>query len=213
MIIDQLHLPSKFHEVNPLPKTIYYDGDLALLDNYTVTIVGSREPTSYGISMTHFIVEKLIKHGIVVVSGFARGIDYEAHKRALACGGKTIAVLGCGLDINYPKHKSELLEDPKRILRLTEYPAKTSPRPEHFPRRNRLLSALGDVVIVIECVRKSGTMITAHHAIEQGKDLFCLPGDIRNRYAEGPNYLISLGAFPITSIEELERELIRRRDE
>lgn len=210
MLLEEKRMPEKLLVIEPQVHSLYYDGDLKILDKPMVTIVGSRNPTRYGKQMTQLLVEKLIKHDIVIVSGFARGIDYEAHRWAIDAGGETLAVLGCGLDYPYPRHKESLLSSKEKILRLTEYGNGVSPRPEHFPRRNRILSALGDVVVVIECERKSGTMITAHHAIEQGKDLFCLPGDIRNIQAQGPNFLISQGAFPIISVEDVEKEIVRR---
>ena len=201
--------PSKLKEVHSPPEKLRYIGDISLVDRKTATVVGTRNPTEYGIKATYDIVKKLVDLGYVIASGFADGIDTHAHKAALFYGGKTIAVLGCGLSVDYPKKNSGLKERMKDShLLLSEYEDLTEPRAFHFPFRNRIVSGLGDIVVVIEGEKKSGTMITATLAIEQGKTVYALPGSIYSSMSEGPNFLIREGAYPITNPSDMELHVI-----
>ncbi len=146
----------------------------------------------------------LLKNGVCIVSGFARGIDTYAHKGAIAARGKTIAILGCGLDVIYPPENVELY---KQIIInngavITEYPLGTLPEKHHFPIRNRIISGLSDGVLVVEAKQRSGTLITVEHALEQGKDVYAIPGNITSLNSYGTNELIKEGAVPVTGIED-----------
>lgn len=210
VLFDQ-SFPEIFSELIPRPDRLFYEGDLTALTQPSVTIVGTRRPTGYGLMVCKQLVEKLVSHDIVIISGFALGIDVCAHEAALQAGGKTIAVLGSGIDVNYPTAHNQLkAEIVKRGLLLTEYPLGTRPRPEHFPKRNRLLAALADELIVVECIIKSGTMITADYAIDLGTALSAFPGNITSEVSRGPNQLIQDGANPIIDIDQFVDEFVRR---
>lgn len=202
-ILYKKHYNNKLNSIACPPTKLYYSGDINLLDKKIVTIVGTRNPTEYGIAKTKQIVEKLLKNDIVVASGFAMGIDTVVHSKAQSLNKKNIAVLGTGLDINYPMRNNKLKQEMinSNSLFITEYPLGVKAKPYHFPRRNRILSAICDILIVIECKIKSGTMITAKYAIEQHKEIWVLPGNIDSPYSEGTNYLIFQGANPLYSLE------------
>ena len=198
MYICNRDLPPRLKTIDNSPPLLYYMGDTSLMWEKTVTIVGSRKPSARGIYQTRKIVEKLLARDIVVVSGFARGIDEAAHRAALELGGRTIAVLGTGLNNPYPRGRDWIRQETeKRGLLLTEYRGDVGPKPHHFPRRNRLLAALSPLVIVVEATIKSGTMITAKEAIKQGRDLWVVPGSPESPLSLGPNYLIFQGANPL----------------
>ena len=161
-------------------------------------------PSNYGLRSAYQFGYELAKKGICIVSGFARGIDTYAHKGALAAKGKTIAVLGCGLNVVYPPENMELY---KQILIkggaiITEYPLESKPERHHFPIRNRIISGLSDGVLVVEAKKKSGTLITVEYALEQGKEVYAIPGNITSENSEGTNELIKEGAIPVTKIED-----------
>ncbi len=202
MFIDKKLLPSCLQDMQNPPNGLYYKGNVDLLNKRKITIVGTRRPTSYGVSITKKIVAKYKLSDIVIVSGFANGIDFNAHMAALDNNIPTIAIIGCGIDVMYPKNK-KLRErlDNKNSLILSEYDYGVTPKPYHFPLRNRLLAAISDDIIVVECSIKSGTMITAKHAIEMGKELWVVPGRIDNPMSMGPNYLIFQGANPIYTLD------------
>lgn len=214
MIIKRKDYPFSLERMDEVPEYLYYQGKRNLLYRKTVTIVGTRRPSAYGISVTRKIVEKLVARDIVVVSGFAKGIDETAHRAAFEYGGTSIAVLGTGLRSLYPRGRDLLrwrMEE--EGLLLTEYPPDVEARPYHFPRRNRLLAALSPLVLVVECSIASGTMTTAKEAIKQAKDLWVVPGRIGDEYALGPNYLLFQGANPlyhVDLIDQWEDELWQR---
>ena len=186
------------------PQTLYYQGDLSLTRRKAIGIVGSRRCTSYGIAVTRELARLAVSYGVVVISGLAKGIDYEAHKTTLEEGGKTIALLGTGLDVYYPGENREIQ---KRIgeqgLLLTEYMDGTEPEKQFFPMRNRLISALSDAVIVVEAGTRSGSLITAEAAMEQGKNVYAVPGNITGVYSMGPNKLIRDGANPLILLDDV----------
>ncbi|NLY73476.1 MAG: DNA-protecting protein DprA [Tissierellia bacterium] len=198
MKIYRKDFPLRLQNIEEVPEFLYYIGDRSLLNKKTVTIVGTRRPTARGRHQTRKIVEKLISRDIVVVSGFAKGIDEEAHRAALELGGTTIAVLGAGLDSTYPRGRDWLRrETEKRGLILSEYERDQEPRPWHFPKRNRLLSGLSPITIVVEATIESGTMITARQALSQNRNLWVVPGPPESEMSLGPNYLIFQGANPL----------------
>ena len=199
--------PDKLKNIASAPALLYYCGDNAeklLRYEYGVAIVGTRTPTAYGEAVTKKIVSEIAQRNIMVISGMARGIDSLAHQTTLENHGMTIAVLGCGLDIVYPPENKILME---RIgiegLLLSECPPGTQPYRSYFPARNRIISGLSDCVAVMEASKKSGTMITAGYAGEQGRDLFAVPGSIFSTHSAGTNQLIQDGACVLTSADDL----------
>lgn len=200
--------PGRMRGLAGMPYALYIKGKLPREGRMTAAIVGARRCTPYGEAMTLEIARELARRGIQIVSGMARGIDGAGHRGALNEGGSTYAVLGCGADICYPKEHAGLYRD---ILKnggiLSELPPGTGPLPRHFPARNRIISALADVVLVMEAREKSGSLITADMALEQGRDVFALPGPINSSISRGCNLLIRQGAGIITGAEDLLADL------
>ncbi len=197
--------PEKLKEIYNPPKTIYLIGNEKLLNQKSIAIIGCRECTRYGAENAYKFGYELAKENICVISGFAKGIDTYSHKGAVSAKGKTIAVLGCGLDIIYPPENIELY---KQILLqggaiISEYPLGSKPEKHHFPERNRIISGLSSGVLVIEAKKKSGTMITVDFALEQGREVYAVPGNISSENSYGTNELIKEGATPVTSINDM----------
>ena len=198
--------PENLMHIYGKPQTLYVLGNEKLLDAQSIAIIGCRKASSYGLKSAYKFGYELAKKGICVVSGFARGIDSYAHKGALAAKGATIAVLGCGLDVVYPPENVDLY---KQIVMnngaiITEYPLGSRPEKHHFPARNRIISGLSDGVLVVEAKERSGTLITVEYALEQGKNVYAIPGNITSENSYGTNELIKEGAIPITKIEDFE---------
>ena len=176
-IIDEDY-PERLKKIYKPPFVLFYHGDTRLLgdDLDTVAVIGTRQPTAYGIAMTRKITEDLVNADILIVSGMAKGIDGIAHEAALAHQGKTIAVLGSGIDICYPNDNRSIYERMKQTqLVLSEYPGSLQPHKDNFPWRNRIIAGLADAVFVSEAKRRSGTLITVGYALYQGKDVYALP--------------------------------------
>ena len=186
--------PQRLKDIIDPPFGLFYKGDLDLLNKKSVAIVGTRNASDYGLKMAQEISSLLSKQGVIVISGMASGIDASAHKGTLDHG-KTIAVLGTGADVVYPKSNEGLYEKifKQNGLIISEYPPGTEGAPWNFPQRNRIISALSDAIIVIEGDIQSGAMITARFAIKHGKPLFALPGPIDSQVSNGPNILIKSG--------------------
>ena len=187
--------PDRLRGIPDCPYGIYYIRDLPPEDVPCVAIIGARNCSGYGREQARIFAEKLALRGIAVVSGMARGVDGIAGRAAVSAGGRSYAVLGCGVDVVYPAENRELYD----ILRekggiISENPPGTQPRTQLFPRRNRLISGLADLVLVIEARRRSGTVITVDAALEQGKEIFALPGRVSDALSDGCNFLISQGA-------------------
>lgn len=187
------------------PQALYYSGTLPQKRQKSVAIVGSRKPTPYGKEVAAMLARDLAQRGIVIVSGLALGIDAIAHKAALDAGGKTIAVMGNGLRKIYPYTNRALGE---RILQeggaiITEYEAGQEPLPHHFLLRNRLVSGLSDAVVIVEAAKRSGTLNTAMHALEQGREVFAVPGNITSPMSNGCNALLRQGAAPATCAQDI----------
>jgi DNA processing protein len=180
--------------------------DLELLDAPSVAVVGARSCSSYGAQVARMLGRDLASAGLVVVSGMARGIDGEAHRGALEAGGRTVAVLGCGIDRDYPASHADLA---RRIreegLVVSEYAPGVEPAPWRFPARNRIIAGLAAVTIVVEARERSGALITADLALEEGREVFAVPGEITSSLSTGTNRLIALGATPITAVEDVLR--------
>jgi DNA processing protein len=188
-----------------VPKKLYYMGTLPEKRMPTVAIVGTRKPTAYGKEVTTRIATDLARRDIVIVSGMALGIDGLAHRAALDANGITIAVQANGLDNLYPSSHRQLGED---IIKsggaiMSEYEAGTPSYPNQFLERNRIVSALSDAILITEAAARSGTLNTASHALEQGKEVFVVPGNITSPLSAGCNQLLRQGAIPVTSAEDI----------
>ncbi len=197
--------PLKLKNIFDPPYALFYSGNMeALNENKNLAIVGSRRCSSYGEEVTRLIVSGLYEKGINIISGGARGIDSIAHNQCLNREMYTCSVLGCGIDVVYPRENEKLFN---RICKsgciITEFLPGTKPFAYNFPKRNRIISGLSDVVIVIEAGEKSGSLITADSALEQGKDVMAVPGSIFWEQSKGCNNLIRQGAYPFNRIEDL----------
>lgn len=201
--------PKKLRNIEYAPCILYYKGHLNCTDLLSIAIVGSRKATGYGIWAAEKFSRELSELGLVIVSGLASGIDTAAHKAAIKAGGKTIGVIGCGIDIVYPKNNERLYEEiaEKGGCVLTEFTFGMAPMPPNFPIRNRIISGLSDGVLIAEAQEKSGTLITAGHAANQGKEIFSVPGNINSLYSRGTNALIRDGAKIVTSVEDIVEEI------
>lgn len=197
--------PKRLFEITRKPLLLYCRGILPALDNYAcIAAVGTRDMTEYGRNNAYTLSFDMAKVGAVIVSGMARGIDGVCHRGALDAGGFTVAVLGCGIDRIYPaEHKPLYEEIAKNGLILTEYKPGTPPEGRNFPVRNRIISGLSDGTLVLECSEQSGAMLTARHALAQGRDLFALPGKVGEKNSAGVNKLIADGARIVTSAVDI----------
>jgi DNA processing protein len=179
-------------------------GDPALLATPFVAIVGARAPTRLGLDLAHRLARDLAEFGVGVVSGLARGIDAAAHRGALEGGGVTVAILGCGPEQVYPREHTPLAEQiAARGAVLSELPVGAPPAKHHFPLRNRLISALARAVVVVEARARSGSLVTARHAADQGRDVLAVPGAVGAPTSEGPNQLLRAGAWPVLDVGDI----------
>ena len=200
--------PENLRNIYDPPVGFYIKGYMPDNSLDKIGIVGARRCTEYGKSVSFNISEDLAKKNIVIVSGMARGIDTLAHKGALSGNGKTIAVLGNGLDICYPSENKNLMD---KIIEngcvISEYPPKTAPAPYNFPARNRIISGISRAIIVVEASKNSGTFTTVDTALENGREVFAVPGNITSKYSEGTNSLIKQGCPVVTSADDILFEL------
>lgn len=195
--------PSLLKEIADPPAVLYAKGNLSCLQNATLAIVGSRKPSISGSEMAYRFAFELAPSA-TIVSGLALGVDTQAHQGCLKANGNTIAVLGTGIDVIYPRQNQHLAEEiAERGLILSEFPLKTSPIARHFPQRNRIISGLSLAVLVVEAAIKSGSLITAQLALEQNRDVLAIPGSILNPQAKGCHYLLQQGATLVTSAEDV----------
>ncbi len=197
--------PLKLHFIENKPIVLYIKGNLACINKESAAIVGSRNCSQYGIQCTKKIVKKLAQKDVIIISGLARGIDSTAHYQAINTKCKTIAIVGTGLDSVYPKENKTLAED---IVKsggaiISEFIVGTKADKRNFPRRNRIISGMANSVIVVEASEKSGSLITANFAINQGKEVWAVPGNIFNYTARGTNKLIQDGANVITEVDDI----------
>ena len=200
--------PAMLKTIYQAPPRLYIKGNLIIGLNETnapaIAIVGSRRATSYGLNAAYSIAQELSESGITVVSGLAEGVDAAAHRGALEGRGKTIAVLGCGVDVVYPWINRGLYGKIKKEGSLiSELPDGTPPRGKQFPSRNRIISGLCAGVLVVEGAERSGTLITADMALEQGREVFALPGPVTSRYSTTPNKLLKAGASLVESAKDI----------
>lgn len=203
--------PELLLEIPKFPPILYYRGQMPASDELCVAVVGTRNITNYGRTVIPNLIEPLVEAGITIVSGMAYGVDAAAHQIALDKNRRTIAVLGGGLDQKslYPKHHSLLAE---KILQaggalLSEYPIGTPNFKQNFVARNRIISGLSIATAIIECDLQSGTLITAHHALDQNRTVYAVPGPIYSAQSQGPNNLIKMGAKPLTSANDILEDL------
>lgn len=203
------HYPNYLREIANAPPLLYYQGELLEQDQWSVAVVGTRRLTSYGRQVTRDLVAGLVKHNITVVSGLARGIDAIAHQTAVELGGRTLAVLGSGLDCIYPAENRTLAQEitQGQGAIISEYGLGVRPEAKNFPPRNRVISGLSLGVIIVEAGERSGALITTNFALEQDREVFAVPGNINSPVSKGPNKLIQEGAKLVTRVEDVLEEL------
>jgi DNA processing protein len=209
--------PGRLLEIDSSPPVIYVRGRIESVDRYSVAIVGTRRKSPYGETVAREIALGLVANGITVVSGLARGIDAIAHKSALEGEGRTLAVLGSGMDRIYPpEHRKLAKAISQRGAIITEYGLGTAPEARNFPPRNRIISGLSMAVIIVEAGESSGALITANFAAEHGREVFSVPGSIHSKTSRGTNRLIRNGAIPYLALDDvlevLNLELIARQE-
>ncbi|MGH8552168.1 MAG: DNA-processing protein DprA, partial [Methylococcales bacterium] len=206
--LDDPRYPSRLKEIAVPPPVLFVTGEVSLLSTPQLAIVGSRNPSPSGIDIARDFAANLCGSGLTITSGMALGIDGAAHEGCLAAGGKTIAVLGTGPDRVYPaRHKQLAWKIAERGCLVTEFPPGTRPKASNFPRRNRVISGLSLGVLVVEAAIESGSLITARLALEQGREVFAIPGFIHNPLARGCNALIKKGAKLVESVHDILEEL------
>ncbi len=202
--INDAAYPTLLKQISDPPVLLYIIGEFPLQNAPSIAIVGSRSPTEYGKTTSQQLSHQLAERGITVVSGFARGIDTCVHRGALEGGGRTVAVFGCGLSIVYPETNralaTEIIESGALI---SEFPMTMPPRGSNFPRRNRVISGLTLGTLVVEASERSGSLITARHAADQGREVFAVPGQIFSNVSRGTHSLINQGATLINSVDDL----------
>jgi len=205
---DELY-PSTLKNIYDPPCLLYVRGDVALLNEPGIAVVGTRHPTPYGIGMAQRLAADLAARGLVIISGMARGVDTQAHKGAIEGKGRTIAIWGTGVDVPYPRENKKLAES---IVEsggaiVSEFAVGSFAAPQNFPIRNRIISGLSIGVLVVEAGEYSGTRITARNALEQGRDVYAVPGNVTNKNSWGPNTLIKQGAKLVATWEDVFEEL------
>ncbi len=199
-------LPPLLRAIHDPPARLYLrgEGDPELLSSTAVAIVGARACSPYGAQVARMLGRELAAAGVVVVSGLARGVDGEAHRGALSAHGHTVAVLGCGIDRDYPAAHARLAREIcDRSLIVSEYEPGVEPAPWRFPARNRVIAGLCGATIVVEARERSGALITADFALEEGREVFAVPGEITSSLSAGTNALLRLGATPLTSARDV----------
>jgi DNA processing protein len=204
LITSDEHYPELLKKIFDPPKELYIKGDINALNNRCLSIVGTRRATQYGLNFARKLAGDLTRYGFTVVSGLAEGIDTQAHIGALDAGGKTIAVFGCGIDVIFPAGNQELAGRIERSGALvSEYAPGFQGTKWTFPRRNRIISGLSSGVVVIEGGYESGAMITAKLALDEGREVFAVPGNVELEQSKGPHWLIKQGAKLVESVDDI----------
>ncbi len=202
------HFPAPLKELAHMPPVLFVRGEMTDEDRQAIALVGTRRPSYYGRQIAEKLGRELAAGGVTVVSGLARGIDTHAHKGALAAGGRTIAVLGCGIDVYYPPENRQLQNSiAEHGAVLSEFPPGTEPMAMNFPKRNRLVSGLSQGVIAVEAGEKSGVLSTVAWAVDQGRDVYAVPGNLTSPQSTGTNRLIKQGAKPVWSVDDVLQDL------
>jgi len=206
---DEPLYPQTLREIYDPPPLLYVKGNAELLSRHSIAVVGTRRPTAYGNQMAHRLSHDLALRGLIIVSGLARGIDATAHKGALSANsGGTVGVLGCGIDVIYPKENRKIFaEIEEQGAIISEFPLGTYPAPQNFPVRNRIIAGMTRGVVVVEGAQYSGSLITARLAMESGREVFAVPGYVTQPASFGPNQLIKQGAKLVTGWEDVVEEL------
>ena len=200
--------PALLKEIHDPPMVLYAKGDLSCLQQKCLAIVGTRKPTYAGLDIARHFAKELSKHKLTIVSGLALGIDAQAHGGCIDANGQTIAVLGTGIHHIYPhRHRALAEKILENGLIFSEFPLESTANAGHFPRRNRIISGLSLITLVVEAALKSGSLITARLALEQNREVMAIPGAINNPYAQGCHYLLQQGATLVTSVADILREL------
>jgi len=201
--------PARLKEIYDPPVVLFVKGSVEVLAQPGIAMVGTRHPTPYGSGMAERLSTDLASRGLAIISGLARGVDTSSHRGAVAAKGKTVAVLGTGIDVMYPKENSRLAEQIVALggALITEFPVGTSPTPQNFPIRNRIISGMSAGVLVVEAAEYSGTRITSRCALEQNRDVYAVPGNVTNKNSWGPNTLIKQGAKLVATWEDVWEEL------
>jgi DNA processing protein len=208
VVIGERDYPELLKEINDPPFSIFYRGRLPGPGTKCLAVVGSRKATQYGIEAAEWIARGLARAGACVVSGAAYGVDSAAHRGALAAGGTTLAVMGCGPDVVYPRSNAGLLSDiAKKGCILSEYPPGVKPLKYHFPARNRLIAGMSLGVVVVEASATSGALLTSDFALSEGRDVYAVPGQVFSKNSEGTNALIKNGALLVASAEGILQDL------
>lgn len=206
-IIDEDY-PQLLKEMYQPPLVLYYQGDWSLTKKNMLGVVGSRIISDYGKKVVKDIIPSIVTAGVVTVSGLAKGIDYEVHKQTLETGGRSIAIIGTGLDRFYPSQNRELqLHMATDHLVISEYPLGTGPQKLHFPMRNRIIAGMSQGVLVIEAKERSGSLITANLALQENREVFAVPGNILNPAFKGTNQLIQAGAKAVLDYADIALEM------
>lgn len=208
LTLEDAAYPAVLREIADPPEPLYVRGTLDEQDRAAVAVVGARRASAYGLAVAEWLGRELVRHRVTVVSGMARGIDGAAHRGALMAGGRTIAVLGCGPDVVYPAEHEDLMGqiiDSGAVV--TEFPPGTPPLPHHFPQRNRIISGLSLGVVVVEGRERSGALVTADFALDQGREVFAVPGSIFGETSYLPHRLLQEGAKPVTTVDDILTEL------
>lgn len=206
--LDDPHYPKDLREIPDPPLLLYIKGNISALNTLQIALVGTRTPSFLGRETAFQFACELAKANITITSGLARGIDSYGHQGALKAGGQTIAVLGSGINRVYPKEHLELAEKiTAQGAIVSEFPPESPPLAKHFPQRNRIISGLSRGVLVVEAAFKSGSLVTARLANEQGRDVFAIPGSIQSLFAKGCHHLIQQGAKLTTNVNDILEEL------
>lgn len=204
MIWSDSDYPRRLKEINQSPPVLYIKGSINVEDDWAVAVVGTRRVTPYGRQVANEIATFLAQNGVTLVSGLARGVDAISHQASLRAGGRTFAVLGSGVDVIYPpEHRKLAAEIAEQGALISDYAVGTSPDGVNFPPRNRIISGLSLATVVVEAGEKSGALITAEFAVEQGRDVFAVPGSILAPQSTGTNQLIEQGARPLLKMSEI----------
>jgi DNA processing protein len=208
LTLEDARYPANLRAIPDPPFLLYMEGEIQPEDQRAVAIVGTRQATPYGRQVTEKLSRELAERGVTVVSGMARGIDTAGHWGALRGEGRTLAVLGCGIDVVYPPENRALREAiSKRGALLTEFPVGSAPIPGNFPQRNRIISGLALGVVIVEATADSGSLITAAAALEQGREVFAVPGNITSPRSQGANRLLKQGAKLVERVEDILEDL------